>query len=195
MNRKTKKTVTIMSICLIVLIIVSIVLGIRFKEKSPDAENKEVSDMAQNVGTDQSELEVVEEEPAESENVIVEKAEANYEKWLAAGMIVGISLQYPEYEFTGIYLASDSGMENYGDSNGAYIVFECGGEEIAIHSKPLKEERTESGTKDLYTKDLGFATFNEVDADNIDVEDCESVEMEELTELIDQSMLVSIYEH
>lgn len=195
MNRKTKKIVTIMSICLIVLIIVAIILGMRSKEELPDVKNEEVTDMTQNIGIDQSELEVIEEEPADSENVIVEKAEANYERWLAAGMIVGISLHYPEYEFTGIYLASDSEMGNSVDSNGVYIVFECEGEEIAIHSKPLKEERTESGTRDLYTKDLGFATFNEIDAGNIKVEDCEPVSMEELTELIGQSMLVSIYEH
>lgn len=71
----------------------------------------------------------------------------------------------------------------------------CGGEKIAIHSKPLDEERTEAGTKDLYTENLGFASFDEVDVDSIDKDECVTVEMDELSELISQSVLVSVYEH
>ena len=186
MNKKTKKVVTIMSICLILLIIIAVVLGIG-KKKENEGLPANSSEELQVEGTDQSELDVVEEEPAPSENEIVEKADASYERWLAAGVVVGVSLQYPEFEFTGIYLAPEN--------ESVYVVFECGGEEIAIHSKPIEEERTEAGTKDLYTEDLGYASFDEVDVESIAKDECETVEIDELSELISQSMLVTVYEH
>lgn len=196
MNKKTKKIVIIMSICLAVLIVVALVLGMgKKKEDESLSENDSEELQIQSEGTDQSELEVVEEEPVQSENTMVEKEEASYERWLAAGMVVGVSLQYPEFEFTGIYLASESELDNSDESKGAYVVFECGGEEIALHSKPMEGERTEAGTKDLYTEELGFATFDEIALENIEKDECIAIEMDELSELIRQSVLVTVYEH
>lgn len=196
MNMKTKRIVTIMSICLVALIVIAVVLGFGKKKEDENLyENSSEEIQIQGEGTDQSELEVVEEEPASAENVVVEKAEADFERWLVAGMVVGISLQYPEFEFTEIYLASETEMGNPGESKGAYVVFNCGGEEIALHSKPIEKERTEAGTKDLYTEELGFATFDEVNPSSIAKDECVSVEMDELSELISQSVLVTVYEH
>lgn len=192
MNKKMKKTVTVMSICLGILMAIAVALVVI--EKKDDLQT-DVSGEIQNVETDQSELEVVEEEPVQSENIIVEKAEASYEKWLAASMVVGVSLQYSEFEFTGIYLASENELGNYSNSEGVYITFASAGEEITIHSKPLEGERTKVGTKDLYTEELGFASFDEVEEDSFDKEKCVTVEMSELSELISQSVLVSVYEH
>lgn len=189
-----KKLVSVLSICLIALIIIAVALNIA-KQKDDDNLSSNSSGVIQNEGTNQSELETEVEEPVTSENVIVEKAEADYERWLAAGMVIGISLQYPEFDFKEIYLASETELGNSDGSKGAYVLFECEGEETGIYSRPLKEERTEAGTKDLYTEDLGFATFDEINPETIDKDKCVVVDMEELTELINQSILVTVYEH
>ena len=140
-------------------------------------------------------LEVVQEEPAQSVQTITSKKEASYEHWLAAGMIIGISLQYPEYEFIGMYTASETEISNSLNSKGVYVIFMSEGNEIAIYSKPIDKERTEVGTRDLYTKDLGYATFDEISLRNVSTDGLQKIEINGLSELIEQSVLVSIYEH
>ena len=124
----------------------------------------------------------------------IQKADASYERWLAAAMITAISLQYPDFEIKGIYLTAENRLYSSFQSSGAYVTFTSGGEPLAIHSKPLEEERTEAGTIDLYTMDLGFATFDEISVETLDTEGMQSVEVEELSKLISQSVLVSLYE-
>lgn len=138
------------------------------------------------------ESEVIE---GKTEFKVREKAEASYEKWLAAEMIIAISLQYSEYEFKEIYLASDTELSNYMSSEGVYIILNINEEEIAFQAKPIAYEREILGTIDLYTEDLGFAAFEEIAVENIDTKNLVSVELDELSDLISQSILVSIYEH
>ena len=38
---------------------------------------------------------------------IIEKQDASYERWLAAGMVTAVSMQYPDFEIQHIYLASE----------------------------------------------------------------------------------------
>lgn len=127
--------------------------------------------------------------------VLTNRAEASYEEWLAAGMVVSVSMLYPEFDLKGIYLTGETELADKQTSNGAYVVFEVEGTQRAVYSFPLKAERTESGTTDLYTKDLGFSAFEQVDLERIDVATCRRVTMEDLDELIQQSILVSLYEH
>lgn len=133
------------------------------------------------------------EEPQTME--IQEKANASYERWLAAGMVTGISMQYSDFEINGIYLTGETELSEKNASNGAYVIFTAGDTQIAVHSVPLDAERTEQGTMDLYTRDLGFATFDIVDVESVDTANYKEIDMNELNELISQSLLVSIYEH
>lgn len=123
-----------------------------------------------------------------------QKADASYERWLAAAMVTAISLHYSDFQINGIYLTAETELSSASESSGAYVAFTSGEESLMICSKPLEEERTEAGTIDLYTMDLGFATFDEVDLKTVNTEGMLSVEAAELSELISQSMLVSLYE-
>lgn len=124
---------------------------------------------------------------------IIQQAEAEYEKWLGASLLICVSMEYPDFELEGIYAASATDMEDKLSSDGAYIVFTSGGTRMAIHSVALEAERTEPGTCDISTEAIGYATFDRVDPASIDVEAMEPLALEELSELISQSLLVSIY--
>lgn len=126
---------------------------------------------------------------------IIEKQDASYERWLAAGMVTAVSMQYPDFEIQHIYLASENDIGDKMESEGAYVLCMSDGKQICIYSEPLEEERSDKGTIDLYTKDLSFATFEETDVDESALEQYTEVSMDDLSELISQSMLVSLYEH
>lgn len=127
--------------------------------------------------------------------VITDKNEASYEEWLAAGMVVAVSMEYPEFELREVYLTGETDLADKQNSGGAYVVFDLDGTERAVYGFPLDEERTEEGTTDLYTMDLGFAAFEPVEVQSIDTVACRQVGMENLEKLIEQSLLVSLYEH
>lgn len=126
---------------------------------------------------------------------IIQRADAEYEKWLAATMIVCVSMEYPDFQLEGVYAASATALEDAMNSQGAYILFTSGGQKLAIHSKPLSEERTAAGTKDISSQTLGFASYDLVSAASVDTAALTQIKLEELGELISQSVLVTIYEH
>ena len=164
------------------------------QEDDPNEESSEKTNTNETNGQGQDkEVEKVVEEPGQVE--IMEEEKASYERWLAAGMVTAISMEYQEFEIEGIYLASETELNRFKDSQGAYVIFTSGGVERAIYSKPMDEERNEVGTKDLYTRNLGFATFDNIAVDSINREQFQSIELGEIQELISQSVLVSIYEH
>lgn len=136
------------------------------------------------------------EKEKEQPNVeIVEKKEATYEQWLAAAMVVAVSLEGEPFNVKHIYLCSENTLDNKQNSDGVYLIYEKEKNMICLHSSPLKEECKEKGMKNLYTQDLGFATFNNVDINTQDFSNYEEIVLEDLEELISQSMLVSIYEN
>lgn len=135
-------------------------------------------------------------EPAVQPTVVLEQqADAEYEKWLGAAMVVCVSMEHPDFQLTGIYAASSTSLEDKSASEGAYILFTSGGKAMAIHSRPLEAERTAAGTKDISTQTLGFATFDPVDPASVKTDSMEELKVEDLTELINQSLLISIYTH
>ena len=125
--------------------------------------------------------------------VIVQQADAEYEKWLAAAMVMCVSMEYPDFELEAIYAASATALDNKFDSQGAYIVFTAGGNRICIHSNALEAERTAPGTKDISSETIGYATFDQLDPNSVDFSSFEKINLEDLTELFAQSLLVSIY--
>lgn len=173
-------------------------------EKNDTSDNSQI---LENTDNNQEKTNLEEEENAINEEDInnedgqqqgavgtIQKADASYERWLAAAMVTAISLHYPDFQINGIYLTAETELSSASESSGAYVAFTSGEESLMICSKPLEEERTEAGTIDLYTMDLGFATFDEVDVETVNTEGMLSVEAAELSELISQSMLVSLYE-
>lgn len=180
MSEKRKKRIILLTTIIFILVILAagcFCWGIYYKNG-----NKKSSD---------DKKDIIDEHQVE----IVEKSDASYERWLAAGIVTAVSMQYPDFEIEGIYLTGETDSADRMQSGGAYVIFTADGTETAVQSMPLEAERTDAGTTDLYTRDLGFATFDVVDPAQIDTGSCVEVSMDELEELISQSLLVSLYEH
>lgn len=121
--------------------------------------------------------------------------EASYENWLAAAMVVGISMEYSDFEISGIYTATETELEDKKNSDGVYLFFKTVNETLVLHSEYLAGERAAAGTRDISSQVLGFASFDLVDSATVNTEGMRQIRLEELSKLIDQSMLVSIYTH
>ena len=117
-----------------------------------------------------------------------------YENHLAAAMVIGISMQYPDFEFLGIYTASHTPVSAHDSSLGAYVVFKSGGETLALKSTPLPGERGDKGTADLYVPAIGYATYELIDPNSIPLAGLNVLQIEDLEELIIASSQVSIIE-
>ena len=135
------------------------------------------------------------EDEATGDDIAISSEEAVYEEWLAASVITAISLSYPDFELQGIMTETKTGMSEMEQSEGVYIEFASGGETVVIHSKPIEKERTKKGTVDLHEEKLGFATFDVVKPDTLKGKDLVEIDMNSLSELIAESLLVSLYEH
>lgn len=131
----------------------------------------------------------------ENQDVTTVSQDVSYEHWLAAGAVTGVSMYYMDFELDGIYLASETPLGNHDDSKGVYVVFTSGGEKLVVKSVPLEDERSEAGTIDLSTENFGFATFDVVEVSDDELKACEEVRLESLSSLINQLMLVTLYEH
>lgn len=125
----------------------------------------------------------------------MELADGAYERWLAASMVMAAPLEYPGMDVPEIFIASETELAHQSESKGAYLRFTWEGKTVALYSAPLDRERTEKGSRDLYSMLLGFSTFEEVDPKTLDETALIRVAPEELQELIEQSLLVSIYGH
>lgn len=125
----------------------------------------------------------------------ISKEDAPYEKWLAAGMILGASMQYPDFEVEAIYITGEHALTEKAESAGACLQIKTGGESILIVSKPLEAERKEAGTIDLYTGDMGYNTFDVAAPGSVDTSAMTELLMEDLNKLISQTILPTIIEH
>lgn len=188
--------VLIILVGLCLTVIVALFLKQRHTNGIPSQNDTQISQEyveAENTTSTKTESSVSEDERPDV--VIVNKKRTSYEEWLAAAMVVAVSMEHPEFELKGIYLAGETELSEKQISSGAYVVFFADGIEQAVYSYPLDAERTEPGTVDLFTKDLGFSVFERVDPETIDTESCQWVTIEDVNELIEQSLLVSLYEH
>lgn len=127
--------------------------------------------------------------------IIEERAKAEYEEWLSAAMIVCVSMEYPDFNLEGVYAGSATALDDKFSSDGAYIVFTSLGNRVAIHAKALEHERTDPGTVDISTEVIGFASFDQINPDSIDFASLEELNVNDMNELISQSLLISIYTH
>ena len=102
-------------------------------------------------------------------------------------------MEYPDFQLEGVYAASATALEDKFASDGAYILFSSGGTRMAIHSSALEGERTAPGTMDISTEIIGYATFDQTDPASLNLSSMEQLALEDLSELISQSLLISIY--
>lgn len=179
------KKVTGILITLLAVLTVVIFVGLSGDRKTEQDGQDQTTN--QEDRTEQDPLKT-EEEKVPDKVELEKKEEAPDSEWLAAAMVIAITLEYPDFDIEEIYVAEDGEKE-------AYIIFNSEGQKKAIHSTALKEERKESGTRDIYTKDLGFATFDETEPENINSNQMTKIEIDELGKLIEQSLLVSVYQN
>lgn len=126
---------------------------------------------------------------------VVQQLEAPYEEWLSAAAVIGVSMNYPDFEIQGIYAPEQTALTDKMNSDGVYVLFTSGGKSLAVHCYPLEAERKTAGTTDLSTQNLGFNAFDLVDPALVDTASMRSYTIEELNDLIAQSLLVSLYIH
>ncbi len=126
---------------------------------------------------------------------VVQRMDSSYEKFLAAGVLLGLSMQYPDFQLEELCFKEEHDFEDKMESGGVYAFFQSGGESLCIHAKPLAETRTEKGTCDLQETTLGYATFDLVNVRVSDLTGYISVMDEDLTEQINQLYLLTIMEN
>lgn len=88
----------------------------------------------------------------------------DYEEYLAALTLFALSMEYPDFILEGIYTATAVSIAKNYDSAGIYTVFESGGMRMIFHVYPIGDERSDSGTRDLYAAEIGYAAFDQVDS-------------------------------
>ena len=82
-----------------------------------------------------------------------------YEKYLAA-LSSDVLLQcIGGFRLDGIYAASFVNMENRMESKGVYIRFFANLENKIAHLYPIEAERTEPGSCNIYTPEVGYVAF------------------------------------
>ena len=182
---KLNKKILIIAILLAIVCIALVFSALSNNNTDTPQQDNENKQEISNPGSNETNEEIVE----------IDSKEASYEEWLAASMVTAVSLNYSNFEIEEILLASETKLNSHAESEGVYIKVSISGEKFIIHSKPLAEERTEAGTIDIHSQNLGYATFDSVDIGSIDGKQYEKVEMDELNTLISQSILVSLYEH
>lgn len=186
-KKKQRKKIIALAVGILLCLIIACVIIILYK-----GNEKAESDFAEENDSQTREVEIVDDR---GNAEIIAKADASYEKWIAAAMVTAISMEYEDFTIDKIYVTGENDVNSKESSQGVFVVFSRENQQFAITSKPLEAERTEPGTVDLYTKDLGFATYDEIDVSTIDTEICQNITMDEISELISQSLLVSLYEH
>ena len=124
---------------------------------------------------------------------VIEKTDAIYEEWLAAAMVIMVSFDYAVFEIKEVYYNSETDLNDKLKSKGVYMSFVANGEQKCIYCQPLKEENKKEGSVNLYTSDLGFTSVEFVKEADVDFKEYKQLSVDDLTELIQQSMQVSVY--
>lgn len=139
--------------------------------------------------------EEIEVESGQNSMEVIKKEEASYERWLAAAMLIGISLRDVDFEIEEIFTSTETTLNDRMNSEGVYIKYLSVGEKKCIYSRPLETENKEPGQLNLFTQDLGFSSFEYIDGESINSENYTQIDMDSLNKLIEQSVQVSIYEN
>ncbi len=192
-QERLRRILILILIAAALILIISLVLG-KETRKSSGSTSELVSGSSEETGEmNNSEGENGDSEPA-AELELETQEDAPYEHWLAAAVVSGISMNYPDFESVIYYSDGTTELSESNDSRGIYVTFTSGGEQICVYASPLQEERTETGTVDIYSEVIGYATFDFVDETDIPAEYTEMT-VENMNDLIAQSVRIMLYEH
>lgn len=125
---------------------------------------------------------------------IFKQIDGTYEQWLAAGMVMIVPLEYPDFEDLQIYAPGETKLADKQQSAGIYLQFTSDGEQVILHVTPLEAERTQQGTRDLSTTQTGFAAIDVVSGEKPDFASMKQLTLESLSEHIQQVMLPAVYQ-
>lgn len=124
---------------------------------------------------------------------VVVPEQTAYEYWLCANMVMGLTLEYPDFQQPELFIAGETAQKDRMESRGAWIRFVSGGETIVIHSQPLAQERTEAGTRDIYSTQTQFATYDVVE--DADLSGLTQLTLEDISNELIHISLPSVYQH
>ena len=116
-----------------------------------------------------------------------EKTDAPEIDWLAAEAVLGVSLVYSDFEIEHIYQDEEADI--------VYTVIKTEGKEEIIKSKPIDGERDKAGSRDLTAEDHGYATFDVISKLPKDSNSYTEKSLEDLEQLLSESLLVTVIEH
>lgn len=159
------------------IILIAVLIGVGIKDKMNQQERNQIEKM----------------QVEEPEYIDVEHVDAPYEHWLAAAVMISVSMDYPDFELQKIYMSGETDIECLNESAGVYVTYITGGEEKCVFSKPIDALRNEEGTFDIYAEYIGYATYDEISIGEIDNTNFETIEIENIGTLIEQLERVSKY--
>lgn len=131
--------------------------------------------------------------PKESIPIVVQD-QGTYEKWLSAALVMVLPLEYPDFSDLEIYAPGTTDLAKKQESQGIYLKFTSGGAKVILHAAPLEAERTQAGTRDVNSMQIGFATMDAVSGEGLDFSAMERLLLEDLGEHIAQTMLPAVYQ-
>ncbi len=134
-------------------------------------------------------------DPTEIEFTLNQVTEESYERLLAAGVLIGLSMNYPDFELEELCYKEDHSLSDKMESEGVYVFFRSGGESLCIYSRPLMEARSEKGVCDLQETTLGVASFDLISKDPSELDGYISLANTDLSEQINQLYLLTIIEN
>lgn len=125
---------------------------------------------------------------------IVDQIDGSYEQWLSAALVMVLPLEYPDFSDLEIYAPGTTDLAKKQESQGIYLKFTSGGAKVILHAAPLEAERTQAGTRDVNSMQIGFATMDAVSGEGLDFSAMERLLLEDLGEHIAQTMLPAVYQ-
>ncbi len=120
----------------------------------------EGTEITEQITSQPSDADITEQSTAPTEPTVTKI----YEHYLASLALYALVFEYPDFQIEGIYAASIVPMDKQEQSKGVYVAFESFGAKLIAYISYLPAERTEAGTTDLYSPDVGYATFDFVDS-------------------------------
>ena len=129
-KKKQRKKIIALAVGILLCLIIACVIIILYK-----GNGKAESDFAEENDSQTREVEIVDDR---GNAEIIAKADASYEKWIAAAMVTAISMEYEDFTIDKIYVTGENDVNSKESSQGVFVVFSRENQQFAITSKPLE---------------------------------------------------------
>lgn len=183
-------TIIALTVVLAVLVAAAMALG-----GLPEKPGGETTPLETAPTGDQTQPTVTDETLPQNTIQVTEQIPGSYEQWLAAAMVMGVSLEYPDFADIEVFAPTDTPLADKMTSGGVYVRFVSGGETVLLHALPIAQVRSEPGTRDLSSMQIGYASLSAVEEAPETLSDMHAYTLEDLSDYIQQSLLVSVYAH